>query len=66
MPSAAVLSGPSRPSERPAKRISPLRLTVFEIARRVVVLPAPLAPSTATISPSSTESETPCRAFTCP
>ena len=50
----------------PAKRIAPLRLTVPEIARNVVVLPAPLAPRTATISPSATVSETPCSALTGP
>ena len=31
-----------------------------EMARSRVVLPAPLAPNTDTISPSSTDSETPC------
>ena len=50
----------------PAKMISPLRLTVPEIARSVVVLPAPFAPSTATIWPSSTASETPSSARTGP
>ena len=34
--------------------------------RTVVVLPAPLRPSTATISPSFTSSETPCRMWLLP
>ena len=50
----------------PAKAIRPLRRTAPEIARSVVVLPAPFAPSTATASPSPTLSETPCSAVTCP
>ena len=50
----------------PAKRISPLRRTIPEIARSVVVLPAPFAPSTATIAPSGTSSETPWSACTAP
>ena len=50
----------------PAKRIAPWRATVPEIARKVVVLPAPFAPSTATTSPSATWSVTPCSARTCP
>src|SRR5918994_2107403 len=65
-PSFATDSGPRRPSERPSYAISPVRLTVPEIARSIVVLPAPLAPSTATIWPSSTASETPCSARTGP
>src|SRR5205814_1744936 len=44
----------------------PLRLTVLEIARSVVVLPAPFAPRTAAILPSSTRSVTPWSAFTAP
>ncbi len=50
----------------PAKRIPPLRETVPEMARSVVVLPAPFAPSTATTSPSATSSETPWSALTGP
>jgi len=37
-----------------------------EIARSVVVLPAPFAPRIDTTCPSSTASETLCSAFTCP
>ena len=45
---------PGPPRERLARRRGsrPLRWTVPEIARSVVVLPAPFAPSTATIAPS--------------
>src|SRR3954447_22968039 len=65
MPSFATDSGPPRPSGLPLNLISPpLRRTVFEIARSVVVLPAPFAPSTATTFPPSTVSETPCTALT--
>src|SRR5262249_60432332 len=46
----------------PAKTMSPLLRTVAEIARRVVVLPAPFAPRTATISPSPTTRSIPCKA----
>ena len=63
IPFFATDSGPPRPRGLPAKRIFPARFTVFEIARSVVVLPAPLAPSTAAIWPSSTVSVTPCSAL---
>ena len=56
-------SGPPRPSGFPPKRIWPARRTVFEIARSVVVLPAPFAPRTAAICPSSTVSVMPCSAL---
>ena len=54
-------------SDLPLMRISPSRgrsspLTV----RRVVLLPAPLAPISATISPGATESEMPFSACTWP
>jgi hypothetical protein len=50
----------------PANAIRPLRRTVPDTARNVVVFPAPFAPSTATTSPSSTASVTPCSALTGP
>ena len=51
----------------PAKEIAPLRgRTMPEMARRVVLLPAPLLPMRVTISPGSTESETPFRAWMAP
>jgi hypothetical protein len=65
MPSRAARSG-ERPSRRPSKVIAPRVATVPEIARSVVVFPAPFGPRTATISPSSTVSEIPCRAWTGP
>ena len=58
-PSTPVCAG--RPCS-PSSSTSPLVLTVPEIARSVVVLPAPFAPRIATKSPSSTLSETPCSA----
>src|SRR5439155_26115060 len=48
-------------SDPPAKRMSPLQRTPPVIARRVVVLPAPFAPSNETTPPSGTESDTPWR-----
>ena len=47
----------------PSKRIAPSETRLMpEIVRRVVVLPAPLEPISATSSPSATDSDTPCRA----
>ena len=66
MPSRATASGDFRPIGFPSKRISPDRRTVPEIARSVVVLPAPFAPSTETDSPFSTVSDTPWSALTAP
>ena len=43
-----------------------MSFTVPEMERSVVVLPAPLAPRTATICPCSTASETPWSARTGP
>ena len=65
MPARATASGPPR-SGWPANVIRPDRRTVPETARSVVVFPAPFAPSTATIEPSGTSSETPCSACTGP
>ena len=64
-PAFADASGPPR-SGLPSSRISPLRLTVPETERSVVVLPAPFAPSTATTAPSGTASEIPRSASTGP
>ena len=47
----------------PSKMIDPrVSGRIPEIARMVVVLPAPLAPIRVTSSPSSTDSEMPCSA----
>src|SRR5512132_2292611 len=62
-PARATASGLLRAICLPSNTISPVWRTVPDTARSVVVLPAPLAPSRATISPSATVSETPCRAL---
>src|SRR5437867_15178 len=64
-PSRTRLGASRSPMGRPAKRISPLRgATSPAIVLRSVVLPAPFAPMSATISPGRTWSETPWRAST--
>ena len=51
----------------PSKRmLPPLDRSMRETARRVVVLPAPLAPMSATTSPAGTASETPRSAWMAP
>ena len=65
MPARAAASGPPF-SCLPSSSIAPLRETMPEIARSVVVFPAPFAPRTATTSPSPTVSETSRRAWTGP
>src|SRR2546423_1427232 len=62
MPSRATASGERLAMLLPANAILPLRLTVPDTARSVVVLPAPFGPRTTTSSPSPTSSETPCSA----
>src|SRR5258707_6119927 len=62
IPVRATGSGDHDALACPANSISPPLRTRPEIARRVVVLPAPFAPSSATISPSSTFSDSPCSA----
>jgi hypothetical protein len=65
MPAATTRSGGSRSMRVPSKRISPdVSRARPEMARRVVVLPAPLAPMMVTMPPSGTSSETPLRAAT--
>src|SRR5207302_5630459 len=60
MPSAARRAGPSRDMSAPAKRIVPESgLSSPESWPIRVVLPAPLGPITAWISPGATDSETP-------
>ena len=65
-PCRATDSGVARARRLPPSTTSPVRRTVPETARSVVVLPAPFAPSSATISPSSTVSDTPWSATTWP
>ncbi len=54
MPARTIESADALVIGVPSNVIAPLRGIVPEIARIVVVLPAPLAPSTTTISASST------------
>ena len=51
-----------QPPQALADAISPLVRVMLEMLRRMVVLPAPFAPSSATTSPFSTVRETPCNA----
>ena len=54
-PSRAIFSGGLPFSDSPSSRISPeISGNIPDSARNVVVLPAPFAPSSATISPSLT------------
>src|SRR5580765_3028190 len=62
-PARATESARARESCLPAKATPPVWRTSPDTARNVVVLPAPFAPSNATISPSSTWSDTPCSAL---
>ena len=56
------MSSVALPSMRlPAKRISPAVFTMPHSARRVVVLPAPLAPSKVVMEPSATAKSMPCK-----
>ncbi len=60
MPERAIACVGSARIERPWKRISPRRARVRpRIERSTVVLPAPLAPSSASTSPARTDSDTP-------
>src|SRR5882762_7908564 len=62
MPSRAMRFEGRPISSPPRKRIEPRRWPrIPMIARRVVVLPAPLRPSRVTTSPSSTVKSMPCR-----
>jgi hypothetical protein len=60
MPARAMSCVAARVMSRPPKRMWPARAGVRpRIARRVVVLPAPLGPRRQTTSPGATVSETP-------
>src|SRR6478752_9327083 len=50
----------------PSSSIDPLVLTIWQMDRSVVVLPAPLAPRTTTTSPRWTWNSTECSASICP
>jgi hypothetical protein len=66
MPSRAIASVDLPLRLAPSKRMLPRVLTIPEMARRVVVLPAPLGPSSAATSPCSTRRLMPCSARTGP
>src|SRR4051812_38830892 len=62
MPSRAMASDGRPMSSLPSKRIEPCRrATMPMIDLSVVVLPAPLRPSSVTTSPSATSKSMPCR-----
>src|SRR5260370_17184857 len=63
MPRRAMCSGARLEMSWPSKTTLPVLRTVPDMARRVVVLPAPLAPRSATMPPASTLSDTPCSAL---
>ncbi len=53
-------------SGAPSNSIAPVVRTMLQIARRVVVLPAPLAPSSVVRLPSLSANSRPCSAWTWP
>ena len=53
-------------SGAPSNSMAPVERTMLQIARSVVVLPAPLAPSSVVSEPSLSEKDSPCRACTWP
>ena len=64
IPSRTISCGFSFRSGFPSKRISPWLGGISpEMARSVVLFPAPLAPTSVTIPPSSTDMEMPFRAW---
>ena len=66
MPSCTTSSVALRSSASPSKRIVPAVRTIREIARNVVVLPAPFAPRIVVIPPFTMPKLTPCKAFVRP
>src|SRR5947209_20521724 len=66
-PIRAIRSEEAREISWPSKRIEPERLPMMPITDfRVVVLPAPLRPSSVTTSPAFTLKSTPCRMWDSP
>ena len=53
-------------SGAPSNSMAPVERTMLQIARSVVVLPAPLAPSSVVSDPSLSEKLRPCSAWTWP
>ena len=66
MPSCTTSSVALRSSASFSKRIEPVVRTMREMARRVVVLPAPFAPRIVVMPPDTMLKLTPCRAFVRP
>jgi hypothetical protein len=66
MPSRTMSSVARRSSDWPSKRTLPAVRTIRQIARSVVVFPAPLAPSMVVIPPDAMEKLTPCSAVVRP
>ena len=67
MPKRTICSGPNPASDRPSNKMSPdAGLVSPDMARKVVDFPAPLAPSSVTTSPASTDSEMPRKASISP
>src|ERR671916_1793852 len=67
MPAWATLCRGRLRRSLPRKRMTPSRRRRMPmIARRVVVLPAPLRPSSVTVSPSRMSRSTPCRTWLSP
>src|SRR5579859_3387138 len=67
MPERAILSEAARMISLPSKRIDPVRLPIMPMTDfSVVVLPAPLRPSSVTTSPGFTSKLMPCRMWDSP
>ena len=66
MPSLTIFSVDMWVIGLPSNSIAPVVRTMLQMARNVVVLPAPLAPSSVVTLPSSSEKLIPCSACTCP
>ena len=67
IPAATAPCDETPASSRPSRRTDPLAGRKRPaMALSVLLLPAPLGPISATISPAATESETPRTASTCP
>src|SRR5262245_41024526 len=67
MPALAMRSGLRAISSRPSKTMEPLRWAIRPMmARIVLVLPAPLRPSSVTTSPAGTSKLMPCRMWLSP
>ncbi len=66
MPRRTTFSVDLPERDLPSNSIAPVERTMLQIARKVVVLPAPLAPSSVVNEPSLREKLRPCSAWTWP